>query len=173
MANCFCYFAKRAPTEPCDDRLALSIELLGSNPGLLHVTAKKIRYLFGCELEWMKLSNGRCPTTLYVLAYAVACRWESETQEVEGIMHMIQCNSKKGPCSHALVDARVGNRKDLTYDREVRGVPRKWSDLLPVMQSTIQDAVAHAQDGKAILGDPQRFATPCHPRGPSFPTSPS
>ena len=55
--------------------------------------------------------------SLWSVARLASHKWKADTQEIEGIMNMIQANASKGRPSLALVDARVANRKDLTYSQ--------------------------------------------------------
>ena len=104
------WFAVDAPNVPHSERQRLARMLLDTPSAQLHVTARKIKFLFLRSLIYCVDSDGRIPMTMYAVFKLLADSWKADTQEVEGYMSVIQAAVAKSPSiQEAQLDARVGH----------------------------------------------------------------
>jgi hypothetical protein len=108
------WLAYSSPTEECQSRLRVVTMMLNTDDEILHRTAVKIKRVFRKELDDCLGTNGRLSSRLYSPMRIVANEWKADTQEIEGIMNLIKLASHaSNTISAQLMDARVGNRKDV------------------------------------------------------------
>ena len=91
------WFAHGTVDDKCPDRVLVAKELLQTDAANLPPTARKVKKLFFKELIQVIGADGECPVALYVPFRMLACKWRADTQEIEGIMSMIQAAMKVAP----------------------------------------------------------------------------
>ena len=95
-------------------RVQVAITILETDESQLHLTAQKVRKVCLVDLEYIKTSGGKCTVRLQVSMRLVIEKWRCDNQEIEGIMNLIKCAIMSSTTiRQELVDARVGNRKDI------------------------------------------------------------
>lgn len=82
-------FAEAPPDQSCPKRQQLAQTLLETAPEALHITAAKIKVLFGKALRYVA-RTGCCSAPLFITMRFVACFWKGDTQEIEGINNLVQ-----------------------------------------------------------------------------------
>ena len=71
-------------------RLTVCKRLLHTADRELPLTALKVKHMFACEVQYAVRSNGKLPTTLWLLMSTVCCAWKTETQDIEWINSLIK-----------------------------------------------------------------------------------
>ena len=97
---------------------------------------------------------------LWCLVRAIACTWQGDSQEVEGLNSMLQAIVQASAAIKLpLLDARLGIRK--TSKLGQRGKQHtKWSSIAALCEALIEEALKHLAAVPAILATPGRFAKP-------------
>jgi hypothetical protein len=148
------------PTTRMLQRLQVCEDLLQTPPAMLHITARKIRAIFGPELRYAVATGGVVPTLLHSLMKVIASIWRADTQEVEGIHNLIKLAGRASTVSNQrTVDAIVGLRKwfglGSTATKKL-----KWSHVEPQISHAITIASQYAREAAAIICEPGYFAIP-------------
>lgn len=107
------WFAKQPADTECNGRRELCQRLVRTDDSKLHITAKKIKMLFGPDI-CQGARDGTISQPLYAALRLVCMKWRVDVQEIEGINNIIQVIASRAPrISLPLLDARVAIRKML------------------------------------------------------------
>ena len=108
------WFAVEAPDVEHVERQRVAQLLLDTPSHELHVTARKIKFLFLMNLIYCVDSGGKIHMTMYAAFKLLADVWAADTQEVEGYMSVIQAAVAKAPSiQEPQLDARVGKQTSI------------------------------------------------------------
>jgi len=155
------WFARHEPAHPCRQRAALAKEILETREGDLHRTARKLRALFFPELSACERSGGTISMLVFAPIRLVAKLWRADTQQVEGVMNMIHNTCNASPhIGHALMDARVGNRKSAASFAPKGLNQTKYGVIRADVERLLDDSTHYLEAGLALMGDISRFTTP-------------
>ncbi len=70
------WFAVAEPTKPHPERLRVAKYLLATSSKNLHVTARKVKYLFLAALQYIVESGGRIRMEMYAFFKTLAIQWK-------------------------------------------------------------------------------------------------
>ena len=148
------------PTTRMVERLRVCEDLLRTPPSMLHITARKVRAIFGPELRYAVANGGVVPSLLYSLMKTIALLWRADTQEIEGIHNLIKLAAKSSTVSkQRTLDAVVGLRK--WFGLGSTATKRlKWSQVEPQISAAITVATQYSQEAAAITCERGYFAIP-------------
>jgi hypothetical protein len=112
--------------------MELAQRLISTPIAQLHICAVKALYCFGPEIRACAESgNGVIGACAYAPFKYLQMNWRADTQEVEGVMNMIKTAVARSPAiGLALLDARVGNRKQLGYNAGVDQLHKRKFSLI-------------------------------------------
>ena len=146
------WFSYGKPSDKCPERLNIARTLLDTSDEELIPTARKIKKAFARHLADVVASDGAVDMQLYALIRCVAVVWRADTQELEGIMNLIQIGcTRASRISLALLDARVSSIKDAGVgSRETKHY--KYSMVKDRCEDIIEDAVQHSGFAAAEMG---------------------
>ena len=171
LATWQCKLLKLAKSEPhvkCTSRLAVASELLKFKrcPQNVDINGRKCLLAFEPELEHIVSSDGQCSPLLFIPLKMTRRHWRCDSQEIEGVMSMIGNVLSHAPhTSLQTLDAKVGTRKSLTYDRRHGdgqsnlAVLRKWSAFKEVADDIIRENVEFLPECHTVMSH-TRFRPP-------------
>ena len=98
--------------------------------------------LFGAELRECCASGGKVSGLLHTPFRLLSAMWKATTQEVEGIMNLLQVNVAASPgIGQPLLDARVGIRKSLKLPEKAGStLATKWSAIADDVDALVTEA---------------------------------
>ncbi len=157
-------FAKQRPEVPCDERRALSDEILSLPNEHLEINCAKLR-AFARPVLQMCAVDGTIPGRFYEIWLNVARDFQGDTEAMEGLNRVMKQEVRGAPhISQGLLSARLVNKNLLDQVVEAcgarSGADIKWSlvenKFWELCDSTAQ-LMPHAIN---VLADIDRFALP-------------
>jgi hypothetical protein len=108
------WFGVKGADDQVNARLRVAKKLVDTPSAALHVTARKVKYVFKRQLDYCVASGGRMVMSMFAPFKLLTTEWTAETMAIEGYMSLIQAVATRAPSiKEPMIDARVGNAVDL------------------------------------------------------------
>ena len=153
--------AKRGRHIRCAERVGVAEHLLATPDERLEITARKLKLMFGKDLQTIVDTGGQCPGRLW-LQVALWSEWmPSDSQYIEGVNNMLLSAHMCAPNIHGpLLSCRVVGRCALLPSGGVGFNYCRFREMEGTMNEMIRRATDAFPQAHNVMEDIYRFASP-------------